>query len=167
MSMFLNAFEFTSEDIVTILRAHDTDITIQQLAEIHSQLDHDSIVRSALQYDDPNMQLKSALSQAEDLMIMDGLYITEPKNSMLTINLRKTFARVVYYIEQTDQGKSKETILKELDLSEDEFQFLLNTMLSFSALKDNEATISSFDIIGTIYIGGIYLTAHNKDLISL
>jgi hypothetical protein len=40
-------------------------------------------------------------------------------------------------------------------------------MLSFSALKDNEATISSFDIIGTVYIGGIYLTAHNKDLISL
>jgi hypothetical protein len=40
-------------------------------------------------------------------------------------------------------------------------------MLSFSALKDNEATISSFDIIGTVYIGGIYLTVHNKDLISL
>ena len=89
------------------------------------------------------------------------------KDSTLTINLRKTFARVVYYIEQTNQGKSKETILKELDLSEDEFQFLLNTMLSFSALKDNEATISSFDIIGTVYIGGIYLTVHNKDLISL
>jgi len=79
MSMFLNAFEFTSEDIVTILRAHDTDITIQQLAEIHSILDHDSIIRSALQYNEPDMQLKSALSQAEDLMIMDGLFITEPK----------------------------------------------------------------------------------------
>jgi hypothetical protein len=79
MSMFLNAFEFTSEDIVTILRAHDTDITIQELAEIHDVLDHDSIARSALQYDDPDMQLKSALSKAEDLMIMDGLFITEPK----------------------------------------------------------------------------------------
>jgi hypothetical protein len=77
--MFLNAFEFTSEDIVTILRAHDTDITIQELAEIHDVLDHDSIARSALQYDDPDMQLKSALSKAEDLMIMDGLFITEPK----------------------------------------------------------------------------------------
>ena len=77
--MFLNAFEFTSEDIVTILRAHDTDITIQQLAEIHDQLDHDSIARSALQYNDLDMQLKSALSHAEDLMIMDGLFITEPK----------------------------------------------------------------------------------------
>ena len=79
MSMFLNSFEFTSEDIVNILRAHDTDITIHQIAEIHDVLDHDSIVRSALQYDDPDMQLKSALSKAEDLMLMDGLYITEPK----------------------------------------------------------------------------------------
>jgi len=79
MSMFLNSFEFTSEDIVSILRAHDTDITIHQIAEIHDVLDHDSIVRSALQYDDPDMQLKSALSKAEDLMIMDGLFITEPK----------------------------------------------------------------------------------------
>jgi hypothetical protein len=64
---------------VSILRAHDTDITIHQIAEIHDVLDHDSIVRSALQYDDPDMQLKSALSKAEDLMIMDGLFITEPK----------------------------------------------------------------------------------------
>jgi predicted Zn-ribbon and HTH transcriptional regulator len=79
MSIFLNSFEFTSEDIVNILRAHDTDITIHQIAEIHDVLDHDSIVRSALQYDDPDMQLKSALSKAEDLMIMDGLFITEPK----------------------------------------------------------------------------------------
>ena len=79
MSMFLSAFEFTSEDIVNILRAHDTDITIHQLAELHDILDHDSIIRSALQYNDPDMQLKSALSHAEDLMIMDGLYITEPK----------------------------------------------------------------------------------------
>ena len=90
-----------------------------------------------------------------------------PKDSTLTINLRKTFARVVYFIEQTNQGKSKETILKELDLSEDEFQFLLNTMLSFSALKDNEATISSLDILGTVYIGGVYVTINNKDVISL
>ena len=89
------------------------------------------------------------------------------KDSTLTINLRKTFARVVYFIEQTNQGKSKETILKELDLSKDEFQFLLNTMLSFSALKDNEATISSLDIDGKVYIGGVYVTINNKDVISL
>ena len=89
------------------------------------------------------------------------------KDSTLTINLRKTFARVVYFIEQTNNGKSKETILKELELSEEEFQFLLNTMLSISKLKDNEATISSIQIKEEIFIGGTYVTAHNKDLISL
>jgi hypothetical protein len=40
-------------------------------------------------------------------------------------------------------------------------------MLSISKLKDNEATISSIQIKEEIFIGGIYLTAHNKDLISL
>ena len=89
------------------------------------------------------------------------------KDSTLTINLRKTFARVVYFIEQTNNGKSKETILKELELSEEEFQFLLNTMLSISKLKDNEATISSIQIKEEIFIGGTYVTVHNKDLISL
>lgn len=89
------------------------------------------------------------------------------KDFTLTINLRKTFARIVYFIEQTNNGKSKETILKELELSEEEFQFLLNTMLSISKLKDNEATISSIQIKEEIFIGGIYVTVHNKDLISL
>lgn len=89
------------------------------------------------------------------------------RDFLLVINLRKTFARVVYFIEQTNQGKSKETILKELELSEDEFQFLLNTMLSFSELKDYEATISSLDIIGTVYIGGTYVTINNKDMLTL
>ena len=85
----------------------------------------------------------------------------------MTINLRKTFARVVYYIEQTNKGKSKEVILKELDLTEEEFQFLLDTMLSFSTLKDNEATLSSIEIPENVFIGGVYVTANNKDLLSV
>ena len=89
------------------------------------------------------------------------------KDSTLTINLRKTFARVVYFIEQINKGKSKETILKELELSEEEFQFLLDTMLSFSTLKDNEATLSSIEIPENVFIGGVYVTVHNKDVISL
>ena len=85
----------------------------------------------------------------------------------LTINLRKTFARVVYFIDQINQGKSKDTILKELELSEEEFQFLLDTMLQISTLKDNEATLSSIEIPENVFIGGVYVTANNKDLLSL
>jgi hypothetical protein len=85
----------------------------------------------------------------------------------LTINLRKTFARVVYFIDQINQGKSKDTILKELELTEQEFQFLLDTMLQISTLKDNEATLSSIEIPENVFIGGVYVTVHNKELISL
>jgi hypothetical protein len=96
-----------------------------------------------------------------------GCLLQNQRDFLLTVNLRKTFARVVYFIEQTNKGKAKETILKELELSEEEFQFLLDTMLKFSTLKDNEATISSIQIKEEIYIGGTYVTVHNKDLISL
>ena len=89
------------------------------------------------------------------------------KDSTLTINLRKTFARVVYFIEQTNQGKSKESILKELELTESEFQFLLDCMLDISSLKDNEAYITSIEINGNVFIGGAYVTKDNKDLMSL
>lgn len=97
---------------------------------------------------------------------MDCL-LQSQRDFSLTINLRKTFARVVYFIDQINQGNSKDTILKELELSEQEFQFLLDTMLQISALKDNEATLSSIEIPENVFIGGVYVTVHNKELISL
>ena len=97
---------------------------------------------------------------------MDYL-LQSQRDFSLTINLRKTFARVVYFIDQINQGKSKDTILKELELSAEEFQFLLDTMLQISTLKDNEATLSSIEIPENVFIGGVYVTVHNKELISL
>lgn len=85
----------------------------------------------------------------------------------LTINLRKTFARVVYFIDQINKGKSRESILKELELSEEEFQFLLDTMLEISSLKDNEASVVSLDISENVFIGGTYVTKNNINLLSL
>ena len=96
-----------------------------------------------------------------------GFISQSQKDSTLTINLRKTFARVVYFIEQINKGKSKDTILKELELSEEEFQFLLDTMLYISTLKDNQAVLSSIEIPENVFIGGVYVTANNKDLLSL
>ena len=58
------------------------------------------------------------------------------------IDLRKTFARVVYFIEQLEQGKSKSAILQDLDFKEEEWQFLLDRMLEISEYKDNEAVIT-------------------------
>ena len=95
------------------------------------------------------------------------VYLSQSQRDFsLTINLRKTFARVVYFIDQINQGKSKDTILKELELTEQEFQFLLNTMLEISTLKDNEAFITSIEIQENVFIGGTYVTKDNKNIMS-
>ena len=95
------------------------------------------------------------------------VYLSQSQRDFsLTINLRKTFARTVYIIDQLSKGKSKETILKELELTEQEFQFLLNTMLEISTLKDNEAFITSIEIHENVFIGGTYVTKDNKNIMS-
>jgi hypothetical protein len=86
---------------------------------------------------------------------------------MTEINLRKTLARFVYFIEQTNSGKSKELILKELELTEAEFQFLLSRALDISTLTDNEAKIVTPVEEHKYLIGGCLLSKNNKTLMSL
>ena len=86
---------------------------------------------------------------------------------MTEINLRKTLARFVYFIEQTNSGKSKESILKELELTETEFQFLLSRALDISTLTDNEAKIVTPIEEHKYLIGGCLLSKNNKILMSL
>ena len=86
---------------------------------------------------------------------------------MTEINLRKTLARFVYFIEQSSTGTPKEKILKELELTELEFEFLLTRALIISKLNDNEAMIVTPVEEEEIAIGGVMLRFHNKDLMSL
>lgn len=58
-----------------------------------------------------------------------------------TIDLRKTFARIVYFIEQMEQGKSKSAILQDLDFKEEEWQFLMDRMIEISEYKDSDAIV--------------------------
>jgi hypothetical protein len=77
-----------------------------------------------------------------------------------TIDLRKTFARVVYFIEQIESGKSKTAILQELDFKEEEWQFLLSTMIQISEYRDNDAIVS-FPNGESSTLGSIYLSSEN------
>jgi len=77
-----------------------------------------------------------------------------------TIDLRKTFARVVYFIEQIESGKSKTAILQELDFKEEEWQFLLSTMIQISEYRDNDAIVS-FPNGESSTLGSIYLSSKN------
>jgi hypothetical protein len=56
----------------------------------------------------------------------------------MTINLRKNIARFVYIIDQTTNVDSRAKILKELDLTENEFQELVVNLLQFSNSSDKE-----------------------------
>jgi hypothetical protein len=56
----------------------------------------------------------------------------------MTINLRKNIARFIYIIDQTTNVESRAKILKELDLTENEFQELVVNLLQFSNSSDKE-----------------------------
>ena len=56
----------------------------------------------------------------------------------MTINLRKNIARFIYIIDQTTDVDSRAKILKELDLTENEFQELAVNLLQFSNSSDKE-----------------------------
>jgi len=73
-----------------------------------------------------------------------------------TIDLRKTF----YFIEQIESGKSKTAILQELDFKEEEWQFLLSTMIQISEYRDNDAIVS-FPNGESSTLGSIYLSSKN------
>jgi len=56
----------------------------------------------------------------------------------MTINLRKNIARFIYIIDQTTNVESRAKILKELDLTENEFSELVVALLDFSNSSDKE-----------------------------
>ena len=56
----------------------------------------------------------------------------------MTINLRKNIARFIYIIDQATNVDSRANILKELDLTENEFQELVSYLLQFSNSNDRE-----------------------------
>jgi len=56
----------------------------------------------------------------------------------MTINLRKNIARFIYILDQTTDIDSRAKVLKELDLTEQEFSELVLALLDFSNSKDKE-----------------------------
>ncbi len=56
----------------------------------------------------------------------------------MTINLRKNIARFIYIIDQATSVDSRAKILKEIDLTENEFQELVVNLLQFSNSADKE-----------------------------
>jgi hypothetical protein len=82
-----------------------------------------------------------------------------------SIDLRKTFSRIVYFIDQMNQGKSRPAVLRELEFTEAEFQLLLDSIHYISMLRDNDANILFPG--GEIPFGGISIYQSEKKLLTL
>ena len=74
-----NAWEVTTDDILTVAQAHDTRLSAAELQSAHDSLDHDLIESAALAYTDFNDQVNAALSEIENQMILEG-FISDPKH---------------------------------------------------------------------------------------
>lgn len=56
----------------------------------------------------------------------------------MTINLRKNIARFIYILDQTTDKDSRAKVLKELDLTEEEFAEIVGALLDFSNSPDKQ-----------------------------
>lgn len=83
-----------------------------------------------------------------------------------SIELRKTFARVAFYCDQIMQGKKHEDILQQMELSKDDWNYLLSTMIQISQLKDFDAKVLAAGE-AECFIGGTQIVKDNKVLLRL
>lgn len=87
--------------------------------------------------------------------------------SAQSIELRKTFARLAYYCDQSKQGKNHAEILQLLEFSEEDWTYMMSVVITVSALGDFDANIRAANVQETIFIGGTSLVKDNNILIRL
>ena len=77
----MNELEITTQDINSILLSHDTKLPYDVVEQLHDELmpNFPDIVQSALNFSTIlEQQVDFVYSSLERIMILDGLYITEP-----------------------------------------------------------------------------------------
>jgi hypothetical protein len=77
----VNSLEITTQDINSILLSHDTKLPYDVVEQLHDELmpNFPDIVHSALNFSTIlEQQVDFVYSALERIMILDGLYITEP-----------------------------------------------------------------------------------------
>ena len=84
-----------------------------------------------------------------------------------SIELRKTFSRLTFYCDLIMQGKKHEDILQQMELTKDEWEYLLSTMVQISQLKDFDANVLVAGISEECFIGGTMIVKDKKVLLRL
>ncbi len=85
---------------------------------------------------------------------------------MNPITIRKTLARFAYYVSQTQSGITHDNILKALDLSQEEFDYLIDSCIKISNSNDYDLKIVSVDKIFNYPIGGTEIINDNDEIVA-
>lgn len=67
------AWEITTDDVETVLKAHGVSLPEDRVSELHDGLDADSIEDGLLHYTDMDDQTASMLSDIEDHLLEEGV----------------------------------------------------------------------------------------------
>ena len=74
------------------------------------------------------------------------------------ITLRKTLARLAFYASERQSGKEHNDILKSLNFTEEDFQYMINKAAELSNTGDYDLDVVLCDNIHKSPIGGCYIT---------
>jgi hypothetical protein len=88
------------------------------------------------------------------------------KYFMNPITIRKTLARFAFYVSKSKEGMTHSQITKELDLSETEFDYLMESCISISNSSDYDLNVICVDSSSNYPIGGTEIVNSNGRIVA-
>jgi len=79
-----DAWETTTDDVLTVLNGHGIKVSAERLEEIHGDLDHDAIEEGVLYYCSMDAQTNSMLDDIENQLMESGVIPKGDKKFVMT-----------------------------------------------------------------------------------
>jgi|APGre2960657404_1045060.scaffolds.fasta_scaffold11497_7 hypothetical protein len=83
---------------------------------------------------------------------------------MNPITIRKTLARFAYYASKSQEGIEHKTILKSLDFTQDDFQYMIEQSIEIANNDDYDLDVVLTDHVHKSSIGGCFLSKNGKNV---
>jgi len=83
---------------------------------------------------------------------------------MNPITIRKTLARFAFYASKSQEGIEHTTILKSLDFTQDDFQYMIEQSIEIANNDDYDLDVVLTDHIHKSSIGGCFLSKNGKNV---
>lgn len=92
--------------------------------------------------------------------------ISQNLNNSLPITIRKTLARFACYVSMIQEGKSHAEILKFLDISQKDLDYIVEKCAKISNTDDYSLEIFLTGDMGNLPIGGVEIRLKNGETVA-